>query len=125
MNDTFHISFKVVKPMPVKEISNWEDKVVYGIARTTLDFTNSMRHFPYLTGELQRASMSEGVVMETKGTYHLGARGVEYAPKVWNYGKNTNWTNKSTLPQWYKSTYNKYKDTINSIALKNAEGELK
>ena len=125
MNNIFHISFKVVKPMPTKEISNWEDKVVFGIARTTLDFTNSMRHFPYLTGELQRASMSEGVVMETKGTYHLGARSVEYAPKVWYYGKNTNWTNKSTLPQWYKSTYNKYKDIINSIALKSAEGELK
>ncbi len=123
--DTFKISFEVVKPMPVKEISNWEDKVVYGIARATLDFTNSSHHFPYLTGELNRASMNEGVVQETKGTYHLGARGVEYAPKVWNYGQNTNWTNKQTLPKWYVSVYNKYRDTINEAALKNAESELK
>ena len=123
-NDTFQISFKVVKPMPVKEISNWEDKVVFGIARATLDFTNSRRHFPYLTGELNRASMSEGVVRETKGTYHLGAKGVEYAPKVRNY-KDVNWTNKNTLPQWYKSVYEKYRNEINQVALKGAEGELK
>lgn len=124
-NNTFQISFKVVKPLPVKEISNWEDKVVFGVARETLDFTNSLRHFPYLSGELNRASMSEGVVHETKGTYHLGARGVEYAPKVWNYGQGTNWTNKNTLPQWYKSVYQKYRNEINQNALKGAEGELK
>lgn len=124
-NDTFQISFKVVKPLPTKEISNWEDKVVYGIARATLDFTNTRHHFPYLSGELNRASMSEGVVQETKGTYHLGARGVEYAPKVWRYGQGTNWTNKSTLPQWYKSVYQKYRNEINQVALKGAEGELK
>lgn len=123
-NDTFQISFKVVKPLPVKEISNWEDKVVYGIARATLDFTNTRHHFPYLTGELNRASMSEGVVQEIKGTYHLGARGVEYAPKVWNYN-NVNWTNKQTIPQWYKGVYNKYRNEINQVALKGAEGELK
>lgn len=123
-NDTFQISFKVVKPLPVKEISNWEDKVVYGIARATLDFTNTRHHFPYLSGELNRASMSEGVVQETKGTYHLGARGVEYAPKVWNYN-NVNWTNKQTIPQWYKGVYNKYRNEINQVALKGAEGELK
>lgn len=125
MSDTFKISFKVIKPLPVKEISNWEDKVVYNVARTVLDFTNTMHHFPYLTGDLNRASMSEGVVQEVKGTYHLGAKGIEYAPKVWNYGSTTNWTNPSTLPQWYNSVYQKYQDTINDIALKNSEGELK
>lgn len=123
-NDTFHISFKVVKPMPVKELNRWEDKVIFGIARATLDYTNVRHHFPYLTGELNRASMSEGVVQEKPGTYHLGARGVEYAPKVWNY-KNVNWTNKQTLPQWYKSVYEKYRNEIIQDALKGAEGELK
>ena len=124
-NDTFQISFKIVKPMPVDKISKWEDKVVFGIARATLDFTNTMQHFPYLTGKLNRASMSEGVVSEKKGTYHLGARGVEYAPKVWKYGSNTNWTNPNTLPQWYKTVYEKYRNDINKVALQNAEGELR
>lgn len=125
MSDTFHISFEVIKPMPTKQISKWEDKVVFGIARATLDFTNSMQHFPYLSGKLNRASMAEGVVQESFGTYHLGAKGVEYAPKVWGYGNDTNWTNKKTLPQWYNAVYKKYRDTINSVALKNAESELK
>lgn len=123
-NDTFQISFKVVKPMPVKQISAWEDKVVFGIARAVLDYTNVRHHFPYLTGELNRASMSEGVVQEKKGTYHLGARGVEYAPKVWKY-KDVNWTNKQTIPQWYKGVYEKYRNEINQDALRGAEGELK
>ena len=122
---TFHISFKVVKPMPTKEISNWEDKVVYGIARATLDFTNTTHAFPYLTGNLNRASMSEGVRQLEKGTYYIGAYNVPYGRKVWEYGNKTNWTNKATLPQWYKSVYNKYRDSINSVAIKQAESELK
>ena len=125
MSDTYSISFKVIKPMPVKEIKEWEDVVVFGIARATLDFTNQRHHFPYLTGKLETASMDEGAVQETKGTYHLGARGVEYAPKVWNYGASTNWTNPNTLPKWYNATYNKYRNEINEAALKNAEKVLK
>ena len=126
-NDTFQISFKVVKPLPVKEISNWEDKVVFGIARATLDFTNTRHHFPYLSGDLNRASMSAGVINISKGTYGLGYdnENVDYGKTVWKYGQGTNWTNKSTLPQWYKSVYNKYRNEINQVALKGAEGELK
>ena len=125
MSDTFSISFKVVKPLPTKEISNWEDKVVYGIARATLDYTNSKHNFPYRTGALNRASMSEGVVKEKVGTYHLGARGTDYAQYVWRYGANTNWTNKQTLPQWYNSVFNRYHTNIVNNALDNAKGELK
>ena len=125
MSGTFHISFEVVKPMPVKKISNWQDKVVFGIARATLDLTSGLHHFPYLTGELSRASMAEGVGQISKGTYYLGARGVEYAPKVWKYGYGTKWTNKNTLPQWYESVYKKYREFINDRAVKNAEGELR
>lgn len=125
MSDTFSISFKVVKPMPVDKISNWEDKVVFGIARGTLDYTNSKNNFPYRTGALNRASMSEGVVKEKKGTYHLGARGTKYAPAVWRMGANTNWTNKQTLPQWYNSVFKRYHTNIVNNALDNAKGELK
>lgn len=130
-NDTFHISFKVVKPMPVKEINNWEDKVVFGIARETLDFTNTKQHFPHLSGTLQLASMSAGVKTLGKGIYGLGydkeygGENVSYGKDVWKKGPGTNWTNKRTLPQWYKSVYEKYRNEINQIALKNAEGELK
>lgn len=120
----FQISFEVLKSLSEEKVEAWEDKVVMGIARATLDITNVGHHFPYLTGELNRASMSEGVVKITNKTYGLGARGVEYAPKVWNYGQGTKWTNPNTYPQWYTTTYNKQRDSILEYALRGAEGEL-
>ena len=125
MSDTISVSFEVVKPLPTQKISNWEDKVVFGMARATLDYTNSKHNFPYLTGALNRASMSEGVVKEKKGTYHIGAKGTDYAKYVWNFGANTNWTNKSTLPQWYSTVYKRYRESIIENAINQAKGELK
>ena len=113
------------KELPREQIKNWQDKVVYTIARKTLDFTNSGSHFPYLTGELERASMSEGVVEISKGTYGLGAKGVSYAPRVWQYGENTNWTNKNTIPQWYMGVFDKYKTEIVEDSIKTANNEVK
>ena len=125
MSKTFGIEFKVVKPMPVKEINNYMDKIVFAIARATLDFTNTGHRFPYLTGELNRSSMAEGVVKETFGTYHLGARGVDYAPKVWNYPQSTNWTNPSTYAKWYETEFEKDKTIIVNSAIKQVKGGLK
>ena len=121
----FSIEIKIVKDLPTKELHEYMDKVVYGIARATLDFTNTGHHFPYRTGELNRASMSEGVVKDGFGSYHLGAVGVEYAPKVWGYGSNTNWTNPSTYPQWYITEFNKDKNIIVNSAIKAVLGGLK
>lgn len=113
------------KELPREQIKNWQDKVVYTIARKTLDFTNSGSHFPYLTGELNRASMNEGVIEISKGTYGLGAKGVSYAPAVWQYGENTNWTNKNTIPQWYLGVFDKYKTEIVDDSIRIANNEVK
>ena len=125
MGQTFGVEIHIVKPLDVKAINEYMDKCVFGIARATLDFTNTGHHFPYLTGELNRASMSEGVIKEGYGTYHLGARGVDYAPKVWNYSQSTNWTNPSTYAQWYMTEFNKDKNVIVESAIKQAKGTLK
>ena len=125
MGQTFGVEIHIVKPLDVKSINDYMDKCVFGIARATLDFTNTGHHFPYLTGELNRASMSEGVIKEGFGTYHLGARGVDYAPKVWNYSQSTNWTNPSTYTQWYMTEFNKDKNVIVESAIKQAKGTLK
>lgn len=125
MSQTFGVEFKVIKPLPVKEINNYMDQIVFGIARATLDFTNTGRHFPYLTGELNRSAMAEGVVKEADNTYHLGARGVDYAPKVWNYPQSTNWTNPSTYAQWYMTEYQRDENVIVSSAIKQVKGGLK
>lgn len=116
---------EIIKELPKDKINQWEDKVVYMISRKTLDFTDSNRHFPYLTGKLNEASMNEGVVKLGNKTYGLGARGVEYAPKVWQYGENTNWTNKNTLPQWYMGVFDKYKNEILEDAINVSNNEVK
>ena len=125
MGQTFGVEIHIVKPLDVKAINEYMDKCVFGIARATLDFTNTGHHFPYLTGELNRASMSEGVIKEGFGTYHLGARGVDYAPKVWNYSQSTNWTNPSTYAQWYMTEFNKDKNVIVESAIRQVKGTLK
>lgn len=119
------IDVKVVKDIPKKEIANYVDKVVMGVARQTLDLTDSLGYFPRLTGALQEASMAQGVVQENHNTYYLGARGVNYAPRVWEMGEGTRWTNPRTKPQWYVYTYETYQNTIMENAIKQAESELK
>ena len=119
------VSVEIPKQLPVKELDNYVDKVVYNTARITLDYTNSKQRFPYRTGELKRASMAEGVVGEGNKTYHLGAQGVDYAPIVWNYPQSTNWTNPNTFAQWYVTEYKNEKETITQQAINNALNGLR
>lgn len=114
------ISVSIPKTLPIKQLDTFIDKTVYGIARNTLDYTNSKRHFPYLTGELNRASMAEGVRSERSKNYYLGARGVDYAPAVWKYPQNTNWTNPDTYAQWFVKEFKLEKDKIVRNAINNA-----
>ena len=125
MEQPLKISVEVVKDIPKKEIANYVDKVIFGIARQVLDYTDSLGYFPRLTGNLQESAMAEGVVQEAKNTYYLGARGVNYAPRVWEMGEGTNWTNPRTKPQWYVYTYETYRNTITQEAIRQAESELK
>lgn len=114
------VSVEIPRELPVKELDNYIDLTIYNIARITLDYTNSKQRFPYLTGELNRASMAEGVVSEGNKTYHLGASGVDYAPDVWEYPQGTNWTNPNTYAQWYLTEYQNEKEVITSLAVNNA-----
>lgn len=114
------VSVEIPRELPIKELDRYTDLVVYNVARITLDYTNSKQRFPYLTGELNRASMAEGVVSEGNKTYHLGASGVDYAPDVWEYPQKTNWTNPNTYAQWYLTEYQNEKEIITSLAVNNA-----
>ena len=121
---SYSVEVDAIKNLPVEQLRKWQDKVVYGMARVTLDITNSAHYFPYLTGALNQGSMAMGV-QGANGEYWIGATGVSYAPIVWKYGTDTNWTNPSTLPQWYTSTFSGHKTEIVQLAIKNAESELK
>lgn len=115
-----NVKVEIPRELPVKELNHYADSVVHNVARITLDFTNSKQRFPYLTGELNRASMAEGVVKESDKTYYLGAQGVDYAPTVWEYPQRTNWTNPNTYAQWYVTEYKNEKELINSLAVNEA-----
>lgn len=121
-----NIDIEIVKDLPAKELAQYCDDVVFNVARQTLDLTNTGGHFPYLTGELSRASMAEGVVKEKHATYYVGAEGVDYAKYVWKYPqKGTNWTNKETYAQWYVTQFKNKKELIIQNAISKAKEKLK
>lgn len=115
------VKIEMPKELPVKELAQYCDDVVFNVARATLDFTNTGEHFPHLTGDLQTASMVEGVVKESNAVYHVGARGVDYAPYVWKMSQNVNWTNKKTYAQWYVKQFNEKKELIMQRAVSMAK----
>lgn len=96
------IEVEIVKDIPVKQIKQFEDRVVYFTAVLTRENTKSQNAYPYLSGDLSRAEIASPV-LGSHGEYGLLA-GVKYAKYVYNF-KNPQWTNKSTLPQWYHSIF--------------------
>lgn len=115
------VNVEIPRNLPIRELDRYIDYTVYNMARITLDYTNSRQRFPYLTGELNRAAMAEGVVAEGGKSYHLGASGVDYAPDVWDYPQSTNWTNPSTYAQWYMTEFKNEKELIVKRAVENAK----
>jgi len=120
----YGIQVKVIKDLPVEKLNKFKDRVIYSIARNTLDMTASTKAFPYLTGTLERDSMANGVINTGQYKYSLGAKNIKYAPKVWTY-TNVKWTNPSTQPQWFVSVYKKHEHDIVTRAIKTAEEVLK
>ena len=115
-----NVSIIFVKPIPTAQINSFMDKVVYNAARATLDMTEG--HFPYLTGDLSRGAKALGVRGNDK-SYTLGTS-VSYGSTVWEYPQSTNWTNPSTLAQWYATVFKNKKESIISQAVRNAKGGM-
>lgn len=108
-----NVKVEFPKELPIKQLAQYCDDVVFNVARATLDFTNTDERFPHLSGDLQDASIAEGVVKEGYAVYHVGAEGVDYAPYVWKMPqKKTHWTNDRTYAQWYLKVYKEKKEII-------------
>lgn len=99
------------------------DKMMYAIARQTLDL--SFNHIPLSKGKgrgkLRQTSKSAGV-RGTDGDYYIGSY-TDYAKYVWVMPKSTNWSEPGTFGKWYQETYKKLMKNIVSISIK--ENELK
>ena len=120
------VDIEIVKDMPVDKINEYVDLCVFGVARETLDYTLSDNRFPYLTGNLQRSAMAEGVKKEQDKVYYLGAEGADYAVYVWDMPQETtNWTNPDSYSEWYVTVYNNKKEVITDLAIANALRSVK
>lgn len=116
------IEVKIIKDIPEKEITKYEDRVVYYSAVLTREYTKGMSAYPHLTGELEKQEI-KAPITGSNGEYNL-LWGVDYAPYVWKM-KNVDWTNENTKPQWYKTVYRQKEKTIIDTAMQRAGGELK
>lgn len=110
-----NVEVEIVKGIPEQQIEQFTDRVIYNTAVLTREETKSLNAFPQLTGTLMREELSQQIIGNNK-EYGL-ASGTSYAKAVYDYNK-VNWTNKSTLPHWYKSVFEKTGNMIlfNSIA---------
>ena len=97
-----NIEVKIVKELPTKQIERFEDKTVYNTAVFTREYVKTRNGFPYLTGNLRRSEVASPVIGSNK-EYSL-LSGTKYGKAVYNM-KDVNWTNKSTIPQWYHNTF--------------------
>ena len=126
MNNQIDLDIIILKDIPTNQIKTFEDRVVYEVARTTLDLTAG--NFPRLTGELERGSYAMGVVGSNK-EYGIGSeaknkQGQYYAKYVWEKPQNTNWTNPNTIAQWYYWKFRVREKQITDQAIRGALNSL-
>ena len=117
-----NVEIEIIKGIPSEQIEKFLDKTIYNVAVETREETKSLNAFPVRTGTLQREEVAQEIIGNNK-EYGLGA-GTSYASKVYKFDK-VNWTNKSTLPHWYYSVFNKKGATILSNAVVKALKGLK
>lgn len=83
----------------MKKLEELPDKVVYGVARQTLDRVGSMKITPYRTGRMERTMFSTGV-RKSGNVYTIGNY-TNYAQFVYNMPQKTNWTNPNSKAKWF------------------------
>ena len=103
----------------LKEIDEVSDKIMYAIARQTLDRVISSKATPYRTGATERSMTEMGVREDSRG-YVIG-NFTSYASYVYKMGTGTNWTNPLTKPQWLDFIWNTKKQTIINDCVKEYE----
>lgn len=97
-----------------KELINTSDKMIYTIARTTLDLTAPI--IPFNTGKLRSSSYAYGVKPIDNG-YEIGSN-TYYASDVWNLNADeTNWTTPGTTSKWYATEWNRKRNNIVSQSI--------
>lgn len=116
-----NVEVRIIKGIPTQQINKFEDRVVYNTAVATREYTKGRNAYPYRTGELRRQEVASAITGSNK-EYGLGA-GVNYAKYVWKM-TNANWTNPSTVPQWYYNMFRQKGALLLNNAVIRAKGEI-
>ena len=116
------VEIEVLKDIPKEQINKFEDRVVYYTALETREHVKMVNGYPYRTGRLRRTEVATPITGTNK-EYNL-LTGVGYAKQVYNY-TNVNWTNPSTLPQWYHTAFRSKGNTFIQRAVNKSLKELK
>lgn len=93
----------------IQKLYEANDKVVYAIARQTLDRVGEAEATAYKTGATQRSMFARGVQADSEG-YYIGDF-TSYAIYVYKL-KKANWTNPRTRPQWFHTIWQEQGDLI-------------
>ena len=116
------INIEIIKGLPVEQIEQYIDKTTYNVAVETREMAKGSNAYPYRSGNLMRSEIAIPITGSNK-EYGLGS-GVDYAKYVWKM-RNVNWTNPSTIDQWYYGIMNKNGATILAQAGAKALREIK
>lgn len=101
-----------------KNIHNFKDKVIYSVARQTLDM--SYNTIPLSnnvnSGRLRSSSLAYGV-QGGNGVYTIGST-TSYAAYVWKMNNDTtNWTTAGTGSEWYTRYFKTHGNSIVAQAI--------
>ena len=95
----------------IEKLKYVPDKIVYGIARQTLDRVGSTKITPYKTGRMERSMYQSGVKKDSYGVYYIG-NFTDYATYVYDFPQSTNWTNPKSKAQWFDYLWKEKGKTI-------------
>ena len=116
-NPTIHFNARTFDAL-----ANCNDRVTYAIARQTLDMVGHQKVVAYKSGDTEGTMYSNGVQEDSQG-YYIG-NFTPYASRVYRMGEGTNWTRKTTRPQWFHSIWNEYGEMITENCIRRYLKEI-
>lgn len=92
------------------------EKVLFAIARQTLDYTGTSKVVAYRKGKTEGTMLSEGVKGDFNSGFYIG-NFTDYASYVY-VKEGVNWTNPNTKTKWFEYIWKKHGKTITQNAIK-------
>lgn len=98
------------------KLQNAPEKIMYQIARQTLDYTGSNKVTAYKSGKTEQSMYSHGVEGNFQDGFYIG-NFTDYAMYVYPKS-NVTWTNPNTQTRWFEYIWKKYGSSIVDNAIK-------